>query len=345
MDALFIADPITGQNDPAIAAADQAPAGGAQPGIPTSPIDALSAAIAGVVGNVSPSVVRITAQQNRGDSGLAPVGSGTGVVIAPDGYILTNSHVVQGADGAEILFRDGLSSRARVVGADPATDLALVQAAASGLPFSRLGDSSRLFPGQFVIAIGSPLGFDSTVSTGVISSLGRSLRGQDGRLIENIIQHTAPLNPGNSGGPLVDSRSRVIGINTAIIAMAQGIGFAIPSATAQWVLAQLLTRGKVRRGFLGIAGGTRPVGRRMVRYFGLTGERAVEVISVDPGGPAAQAGIQPRDILVGFDNHALSSIDDMLRLLGEWLPGQCVKVTLIRGVEKKELTVMPADRE
>jgi S1-C subfamily serine protease len=194
-----------------------------------------------------------------------------------------------------------------------------------------------------VIAIGNPFGFQSTVSTGVVSALARALRSQEGRLIENIIQHTAPLNPGNSGGPLVDSRGRIVGINTAIIIMAQGIGFSIPSNTAKWVVSQLLTYGLVRRGFLGIGGQQRPLDRKLVRFHGLTKEFAVEVLSVEPDSPAALGGILPGDLIVSLDGHEVSSVDHIHRFLSEWPIGQPVKLTVIRGRERLEMKVVPVE--
>jgi S1-C subfamily serine protease len=204
-----------------------------------------------VVEAVGPAVVGIWANSGRADGKSGQSGSGSGVIITPDGYILTNDHVVRGTSRLTATLQDGTSFDAALVGADPATDLALLRASGSSLPYAAMGDSSALRVGQIVIAIGNPFGFQSTVSTGVVSALGRALRSAERRLIENIIQHTAPLNPGNSGGPLVDSRGRVVGINTAIIAMAQGIGFSIPSDTARWVVSQLLTRrGSSRRGII-----------------------------------------------------------------------------------------------
>jgi len=304
-------------------------------------LNGYSDAIAAVVNAVSPAVVRIGVKY---DGRQRDDGSGSGVAIAPDGYILTNSHVVQAAAGVLAVFRDGTRYQARVVGADPATDLALLSLPGSGLPFATLGDSNALSPGQLVVAIGNPLGFDFTVSTGVISSLGRALRSQEGRLIENIIQHTAPLNPGNSGGPLVDSRGIVVGINTAIIALAQGLGFAVPSNTARWVVSQLLTRGSVQRGYLGIAGGTRRLGRRLVRHYGLSAEQGVEVVTVDPGSPAERAGIRKGDTIVSFDGQPVRSVDDLLRLLSDWPGGKPAAVKILRWTDLLERTVEPSLR-
>ena len=232
---------------------------------------------------------------------------------------------------------------ATLIGADPFTDLAVIRAEASGLPFAILGDSTSLRVGQLIIAIGNPFGFQSSVSTGVVSALGRALRSQEGRLIENVIQHTAPLNPGNSGGPLVDSRGRVIGINTAIIALAQGIGFSIPSNTAKWVVSQLLTHGRVRRGYLGIAAQQQPLNRRLVRFYNLAKDYAVEVLSVHPLGPAGQAGMREGDLIVAINGQDVESVDDLHRFLSEWPIGQPMKLIVIRGSERMEMSVVPAE--
>jgi S1-C subfamily serine protease len=265
------------------------------------------------------------------------------VVIAPDGYVLTNDHVVHHAKRLTVTMTDGTDFGASVVGKDLATDLAVIRADASGLPSAALGDSSLLRVGQLVFAMGNPFGFQSTVSTGVVSALGRALRSREGRLIESIIQHTAPLNPGNSGGPLVDSRGRVMGINTAIIMMAQGIGFSIPSNTARWVVSQLLTNGRVRRAFLGIAARPRPLDRRLVRYHDLSGDQAVEVLSVDLESPAGRAGIRISDLIVSVNGQRVASVDDLHKFLGEWPIGEPVTITVVRGRNKANVTVVPAE--
>jgi len=270
-------------------------------------------------------------------------GAGSGVIITPDGYVLTNDHVVHNARRIHATLSDGASLPATLIGTDPATDLAVVSVNASGLPNAVLGDSALLHAGQLVIAIGNPFGFQSTVSTGVVSALGRALRSQEGRLIENIIQHTAPLNPGNSGGPLVDSRGRVVGINTAIIVMAQGIGFAIPANTAKWVVSQLLSHGRVRRAYLGLAGRQRPLDRRLVRFHRLPKESAVEAISVDPYGPAGQAGLKEGDLIVAVNQEPVASVDDIHRLLAEWPIGQPVTLSILRGGERLDLSAVPAE--
>ncbi len=302
-------------------------------------LDAYSRAVIQVVEAVGPAVVGISV--GRQEQGQA--GAGSGVVITPDGYILTNDHVVQGSGQVGVRLGDDASLPANLIGTDPATDLAVIRVTASSLPHATLGDSAALKVGQLVIASGTPFGFQSTVSTGVVSALGRSLRSQAGRLIENIIQHTAPLNPGNSGGPLVDSRARVVGINTAIIAMAQGIGFAIPSATARWVVSQVLQHGRVRRGFLGLAGRPVPLERRRVRFHRLTGDFAVEVISLEPQGPATRGGLKTGDLIVAINGSSVASVDDMHRFLAEWPLGRGVTLTVLRGAERLELDVVPVE--
>ena len=248
-------------------------------------LDAYSQAVTTVVDKYGPAVVSINAGNKVQGPGGELQGSGSGVAITPDGYILTNSHVVNGAAKIEILLIDGQSIDASLVGQDPATDLALIQAhSADVVPHADLASGNALRVGQLVIAMGNPLGFHASVSTGVISALGRALRSQQGQLIESVIQHTAPLNPGNSGGPLLNSHGKIVGINTAIIANAQGIGFAVPAATAAWVLPQLFKYGHVKRAYLGIVGRQRSLGRRTVRYHELTVDSAVEITSLDPEG-------------------------------------------------------------
>jgi S1-C subfamily serine protease len=226
---------------------------------------------------------------------------------------------------------------------DSATDLALIRAEGSGLPHASIGDSAGLRVGQLVIAVGNPFGFQSTVSTGVVSALGRAFRTREGRLIENIIQHTAPLNPGNSGGPLVDSRGAVVGINTAIIPLAQGIGFAVPSNTAKWVVSQILVHGRVLRGALGIGGRQRPLDRRLVRFHSLKRDHAVEVLAVDPRGPAGRAGVQTGDLIVGVEGSDVSSVDDLHRFLSDWAIGRPAQLSILRGRERVTVSVVPVE--
>lgn len=306
-------------------------------------LDAYSRAVTTVADAVSAAVVGIVVDKPLSRAGVEQSATGSGVVIAPDGYVLTNSHVVHGARRLAAEFTDGCHVAATIVGEDPATDLAVVRANASGLTYADLGDSARLRVGQLVIAIGNPLGFHSTVSAGVVSALGRSLRSHKGRLIENIIQHTAPLNPGNSGGPLVDSRGRVVGVNTAIIPMAQGIGFSIPANTAKWVLSQLLTHGRVRRGYLGISGRLRRLDRRLARFHELANDAGVEVLWIDPNGPADRAHARRGDIVVAINSNPVSSVDDLHRSLAQWTIGEPVTLTVIRGQEKCDLTIVPVE--
>jgi S1-C subfamily serine protease len=299
-------------------------------------LDAYSRAVVHVVEQVGPAVANIAV-------GGRLQGAGSGVVVTPDGYILTNSHVVHGTAQLVTSFTDGSQCEATIVGTDPATDLAVIRAHAASLSFAALGDSTRLRVGQLVIAIGNALGYESSVSTGVVSALGRSLRSQQGRLIENIVQHTAPLNPGNSGGALLDSHGRVIGINTAIIARAQGIGFAIPALTARWVLSQLLQHGRVRRGYLGIVGRERPLERRLVRALDLPAERAVEIVSLDARGPARRAGLRSGDIVLRVNAQPIARVDDLHRVLTEWPLAKPVTLTILRGKNQIAVSLTPVE--
>ncbi|MGH7312288.1 MAG: S1C family serine protease [Candidatus Rokuibacteriota bacterium] len=265
------------------------------------------------------------------------------MLITPDGYVLTNSHVVHAAGRLEVTLTDGRTLGATMVGDDPSTDLAVIRVSASSLPAATLGQSATLRVGQLVIAIGNPFGFQSTVSAGVVSALGRSLRGATGRLIENIIQTDVPLNPGNSGGPLVDSRGRVVGINTAIIAIAQGIAFAIPVDTARWVVSELLMRGRVRRAYLGLTGRTRSVDRHLARLVGLSQQTAVEIVAVEPASPAAQAGLREGDLIVRLDAGPVARIDDLHRALAIQAVGVTVVLTLVRAGTRLEVTVTPVE--
>ena len=290
----------------------------------------------------SPAVANILTKATEYDFFMDPVpveGAGSGFIIDPRGYILTNYHVVAGAQTMEVVLGDQTHYPAKFIGADQRNDVALIKIDPKGkqLAALTLGDSSTLQVGQKVLAIGDPFGFQSTVSTGVVSALGRAMRSQEGRLIESIVQHTAPLNPGNSGGPLVDSRGRVVGVNTAIIAMAQGLGFAVPSQTAKWVVGELLTHGKVNRPQLGISAAIAPVQRRIARHLDLLNDRAVQVMSIDPKGAAAAAGLQVGDRIVSMNGRIVSTIDDLHRLLTRQPAGTVVILTVIRGAEKLDL--------
>lgn len=262
-------------------------------------LDSYSLAVTTVAEQVSPAVVNIrTFGRTDGRPGYDAGGAGSGVIIAPDGYALTNSHVVHSAQRIEATLSDGRTFPARLVGDDPTTDLAVVNIDSAGLPAAELGDSDRLRVGQLVIAIGNPFGFQTTVTAGVVSALGRSLRGQSGRLIEDVIQTDAALNPGNSGGPLVDSRGRTVGINAAVIQGAQGICFAIPINTARWVAGLLIRDGHIRRAYLGIAGEVLRLRSSAVRDSGGVAPTGVAVVQIVAGSPAERAGIQPRDVIV-----------------------------------------------
>src|SRR5579864_2023401 len=277
---------------------DQPSAGEPAPDVqqPAAALDAYSAAVVGAVDQVGPAVVSVYVG-GAAEAAQARGGAGSGVVVTPDGYLLTNEHVVQRVSEARVTFVDGRSVPAVVAGRDPATDLAVLRAQAGALPYAQLTGGQRLRTGQLVVAVGNPLGFESTVSAGVVSGLGRSLRSRQGRLIEGVVQHTAALNPGNSGGPLVDAAGRVVGINTAIIAMAQGIGFSVPATTAQWVLTEILTRGRVRRAYLGVSVRDRPLDLRLVRALELPVTRAVEITSRDEKGPAADSDLHAGDLI------------------------------------------------
>jgi S1-C subfamily serine protease len=299
------------------------------PELPPEPLDAYSAAVVGAVERVGPAVVSVYVG-GAAEAERARGGAGSGVVVTPDGYLLTNEHVVQRVSEARVTFVDGRSVSAVVAGRDAATDLAVLRAQAGALPYARLASTQRLRAGQLVVAVGNPFGYESTVSAGVVSALGRSLRSRHGRLIENVVQHTAALNPGNSGGPLVEPSGGVVGINTAIIAMAQGIGFAIPASTAQWVLTEILTQGRVRRAWLGVAARDRPLDLRLVRGLGLTRRSAVEVMSREAQGPAAESDLRPGDLIVAVGGEPVDGIDALHRLLSRVPPGTALELTIVR---------------
>ena len=303
-------------------------------------LDAYSRAVVGVVERVGPTVVSIAVSTRAGGP---REGSGSGVLFTPDGYLLTNAHVVRGAHRLRALTMDGGAHDASPIGSDPATDLAVLRVEGDGLPYAELGGSAALRVGQLVIAIGNPLGFSSTVSAGVVSALGRVMRAQNGRLMENIIQSDVALNPGNSGGPLVDSRGRVVGINSAMILGAQGLSFSIPVDTARWVLAELMTAGRVRRGWLGIAGQNRPLERRLARRLGLDQRSGVEVMNIEPDGPARQAGLAVGDVIVALDAHPTPGVDDIHRLLNRWPLDRTAELHILRGAEPHVVRVEPRE--
>jgi S1-C subfamily serine protease len=301
-------------------------------------LDAYSAAVVGAAEKVGPAVAHLEVELN------GRRGSGSGFAFTPDGLLLTNSHVVHGARGIRASFADGLSRDADIVGEDPDTDIAVIRIGGNALPAVALGSSRAVRVGQLAIAIGNPYGFQHTVTAGVVSALGRSLRAQTGRLIDDVLQTDAALNPGNSGGPLVDSRGEVIGVNTAIIPGAQGICFATAIDTVKWVVLQLLREGKVRRGYLGLAGANQPLARRTARHFELDNARAVRVESVEKGGPASRAGVEASDLIVAFANQPVNGIDDLHRLLTAERIGAESVLTLLRRTQKLELLVSPALR-
>ncbi len=272
-------------------------------------------------------------------------GTGSGFIFTPDGFILTNSHVVHKASRIEVALLDGSRYEASLIGDDPDTDLAVIRITASNLVPARLGDSQSIRVGQLLVAIGNPFGFQTTVTAGVASALGRSLRGTSGRLIDNVIQTDAALNPGNSGGPLVNSRGEVVGVNTAIIRPAQGICFAIAVNTAKLVASQLIQKGRITRGYLGVGGQDIPLHRRVVRYHGLEREEGILVISVEPGSPADAAGLREGDVIVSIGGQAVSGLDDLHRLLTEERIGVDTSLTWIRRFsEKIEAVVRPSAR-
>ena len=310
-------------------------------------LDAYSRAVVAAVERVGPAVVHIAARRPGGRGGEGgrerPAGSGSGFVFTPDGLVLTNSHVVHGAAKIDVTLADGRRCGADVAGDDPGTDLAVIRVSAPDLPVARLGDSRSLRVGQLVVAIGNPLGFQWTVTAGVVSALGRSLRSQAGRLIDGIIQTDAALNPGSSGGPLVTPRGEVIGINTAIILGAQGLCFAIPSSTVLYVAPRLIRDGRIRRSWLGVAGQTVAIPRHAINVFGLRGNGGVIVLSVEPGSPADRAGVRDRDVLVELDGEPLSSIDDLQRLLTGELVGRAVDLAVVRRSERLVLHPVPVE--
>jgi S1-C subfamily serine protease len=320
------------------------------PEVPTEDralLDAYSRAVIDVVDRVGPAVVRIDVKAKDGRAGG---GTGSGVIVAPDGLVLTNSHVVsgQGLGGVTqvtVATVDGRSLTARVVGDDPDTDLALVRIDAPvTLPAAALGNSKLLKRGQLVIAIGNPLGFESTVTTGVVSALGRSLRSRSGRLIDDVIQTDAALNPGNSGGPLVSSRGEVVGINTAVILGAQGICFAVAANTANFVLGELVRHGRVRRAYIGIAAQLIAIPRRLRHAAELNQESAVLAASVEAGSPAERAGVKSRDIILSLDGTAITGGDDLIRALAGDKIGRTVEIEILRNGGRHALPVVPEER-
>jgi S1-C subfamily serine protease len=299
-------------------------------------LDPYSARVAHAYEVVGPAVANVIALRGNGQ----PAGQGSGVIFTPDGYVLTNSHVAAGQKEFHIVLPSGLKASARMVGDDPETDLAVLRMSANGLEYAKFGSSAKLRVGELVVAIGNPFGYQTTVTAGIVSALGRTLRARSGRLIESVIQTDAPLNPGNSGGPLVDGRGLVVGINTAM-ATAQGICFAIGSDTAEDVAGRLMRDGRVKRARLGLAGQTITLDKRLARGLERSSQNAVMVSEVMPDSPASRAGLVSGDVLLSFDGHTLSGVDDLHRLLTSERAGNSVAITLMRGAHIESVTIVP----
>ena len=314
-----------------------------------APLDAYSRAVIHAASRVGRSVVAIEvrhpepAEAPPGGRPMPRGGSGSGFVFTPDGFILTNSHVVHGASSIVVVLPEGERREAQLIGDDPDTDLAVIRIHAPNLVPAALGDSRSLLVGQLVVAVGNPFGFQTTVTAGVVSALGRSLRAGSGRLIDNVIQTDAALNPGNSGGPLVTAHGDVVGVNSAVILPAQGICFAIAINTAQRVASQLIQFGKVRRSVIGIAGQNVPLPRRVTRHFRLPAETGVLIQSLQPGGPADRAGAREGDVILGFAEEPVTSVDDLQAKLTDRAAGVPKSLSVLRGVELQTLEVGPAE--
>jgi S1-C subfamily serine protease len=315
-------------------------------------MDAYSRAVITAAEKVSPSVVYIEVQQpvrsRRGNRPRMPQearGSGSGFIFTPDGFILTNSHVVHGTNRIEVTIADGHKHQADLIGDDPDTDLAVIRINAPNLVPAHLGEAQKIRVGQLVVAIGNPYGFQYSVTAGVVSALGRSLRAQSGRLMDDVIQTDAALNPGNSGGPLVNSRGEVIGVNTAMILPAQGICFATSIDTAKFVASRLIRDGKVSRSYIGLAGQNVPLPRRIVRYYNLTVESGILVVSFEGNSPARKGGAREGDIIISFDDHPTAGIDDLHKLLSEDRIGHKSSLMVIRGTQKLSLDVIPEESQ
>jgi S1-C subfamily serine protease len=313
-------------------------------------LDAYSHAVISAAEKISPSVVNIDIRKTSKGRQITPFrspeelrGNGSGFIFTPDGFILTNSHVVHQADKMMVTLPDGRRFEGDLVGEDPDTDLAVVRINGSNFLVAPLGDSQKIRVGQLVIAIGNPYGFQCTVTSGVVSALGRSLRSISGRLIDNIIQTDAALNPGNSGGPLVTSRGDVIGVNTAMILAAQGICFAIGINTAKFVAGRLIKEGKIRRSYIGLGGQNVSLLRRIVRFYHLPVESGILVVSIEEDSPAQKAGLSEGDIIVGFDGQPTAGIDDLHRMLTEEKMGAKTMLTIIRQTEKLNLAIVPEE--
>jgi S1-C subfamily serine protease len=336
--------PLDGPPFDFVQAPDAAGTGGAPSGADDGALlDAYSRAVTGAVARVAPAVAHVSVKRPRGRGGEQQ-GSGSGFVIAPDGYLVTNSHVAGGASAIEVTLPDGRTVGASVVGDDPDSDLAVLKLAAGDLAWCRFADSSAVRVGQIAIAIGSPYGFQHTVTAGIVSARGRSMRAQSGRLLDNILQTDAALNPGNSGGPLLDATGAVIGVNTAVIRAAQGICFAIASSTAERVTVALIREGRVRRAWLGLGGQTLALPRRIARHFALARESGVRVETVEAGSPAAIGGILTGDVIVAIDAVPIADIDDLMRALGSEAIDRPLEVTAVRRDRLVRSTLTPRER-
>jgi S1-C subfamily serine protease len=308
-------------------------------------LDAYSNAVIDVTERVGPAVVRVETR-SAGRNARERAGLGSGIVISPDGLVLTNSHVVGSARQITLRDIEGVVTDARVLGVDPDTDLALLRAdGARDLRYASLGNSGELRRGQLVVAIGNPLGFESTVTAGVVSALGRSIRAVSGRTIEDVIQTDAALNPGNSGGPLVSSRAEVIGINTAIISGAQGICFAVASNTAQFVLSEIIRHGYVRRAYIGVSGQTAPVPRRHAVVAGVENKMGALLAQIEPDGPAARAGLLPGDVVIKLDGVGVNGVDDLIRVLDRDRIGRTLEMEVLRMGRLRAIDIDPIERK
>ncbi|HEY6350238.1 MAG TPA: trypsin-like peptidase domain-containing protein [Candidatus Angelobacter sp.] len=314
-----------------------------RPSAEVEALDAYSRVVTQVAESVSPSVVRITVENHRGGRARGE-GSGSGFVFTPDGFILTNSHVVHDADAIHVRTLEAGNFPARLIGEDPDTDLALLRVDAPALHAVKFGDSRRIRVGQLVVAIGNPYGFQYTVTAGVVSALGRSLRSQSGRLIDDVIQTDAALNPGNSGGPLVNAAGEVIGVNTATILPAQGLCFAISINTAQFIASKLIRDGVIRRGYIGVQAQTAPINRNIARYYNLAISTGVLVLVVEPNSPAERSGLREGDVIVGLAGEPVEGVDVLHRLLSEETVNVRTDLVVIRGTQKLEMKVLPQMR-
>jgi S1-C subfamily serine protease len=313
-------------------------------------LDAYSAAVTSAVESISPSVLAIEVIKTKGSGprarsgGGEVAGAGSGFIFTPDGFALTNSHVAHDAERLRVTLTDGRRLAAELIGDDPDTDLAVIRIDAPDLVPATLGDSDTLKPGQIAVAVGCPFGFQCTVTSGIVSALGRSLRAQSGRLMDGIIQTDAPLNPGNSGGPLVTSHGEVIGVNTAVIAMAQGLCFAIPINTAKFVAGRLIKDGRIRRAYVGFGGQSVPLVRAVTRFYKLPLQSGILVVTVEPESPAAEAGLLEGDLMVRFGDQPVDNVETLQRLLTDAQIGIATTITVVRGSELHELRVIPGER-